>query len=192
MAASFLSKEEDSESSFAKPVVLYVTPSDAKGVKKLKAWEESRLADDKLIVASRLFKCYKMEEGAIPKDHPMTLLLKKNHAPTFLILHQGELMQGTGSSPSTAKIYAAMKKVISSVFKTSLDKIVKKGLDLKKDIEKVDNAKKEVDRKMVRLKKEDKRRTKYQKEMDELNEELNELRAKEAGLYDLKPKVTKA
>jgi len=171
-----------------KPVLLYLTDLDSKKAKKLKAWEESRLVDDKLIVAVRLFQCYTVDVRSLPKDHELTAVVKKNKTPSFIVINKGEVFTASGKEPSSSKILSTLKKSISKLCGASMDKIVKKGVDLKKEREKLDNAIKEVDKKMRRLKKDDRRRTKYQKEKTALKDQDSELIKKENELYDIKLK----
>jgi len=191
MMPSVFGERGDSSSlqeSLEKPILIYISTRDPKAAKKLKTWEESRLADDKLISASKFFKCYIIDEDSLPKENPISGELKKNHAPSFMIYTNGKFNSGTGSKPSSSKIFTIMKKTVSKLYGVSMDSIVKKGVDFLKEIEKVDIAKKEVEKQLNRLKDKDRKKAKYKKERDELVNKINELKAKEAKLYDLKPK----
>lgn len=171
-----------------KPILIYLTDLSSKKAKKLKAWEESRLIDDKLIVAVRLFQCYTVDVNALPKDNGLFDIAKKTGAPSFVVISNGVVFTNAGKTPSSSKILSTLKKSVSKLCKVSMDKIVKKGVSLKKDREKLEDKIKEVDKKMRRLKKDDPRRKKYKKERTALQEEDGKLAQQENELYDIKLK----
>jgi len=171
-----------------KPVLVYVTTSDAKEFKRIKTWEESRLADDKLIAAVKLFQCYTIDQHNIPTDHEFLTIIKKSKAPSFLVVSKGDVAFSSGQKPSTSKILAVLKKGASKFLGVSMDKIVKKGLDLQKEMDKLKAAKDEVDKKLKALKEKDRRRVKYEKERAELVDQENKLKQEQEVLYNVKPK----
>lgn len=166
-------------------MLIYLTTTLEKEAKKIKTWEESRLSDDKLLVATRLFRCYILDEELIPKDDPFTKSIKKHRAPSFLVLHGGDLLYGSGKKPASSKLFSVLKSSVSKVYGKSLDKIVKEGLKIKKEMDKIKDARTILSQKLSKLDAKDKRRKKYEEEMSTLDTEEAEWRAKEEKLYDL-------
>lgn len=175
-----------------RPSLVYITSTDEKMKQKIKAWEESRLVDDKLYVAAKPFKCYILDESSLKKDDPLKGVLKKHKAPSFVVFHEGKLMYGSGSNPSVSKSYAILKKSVSKVYKASLDKIVKQGKDIKRELDKIKDAKKVLDEKLAKLmlEKSSKKKKKYAQEKEELEKKEQEYKQQEAELFNLTVKVT--
>lgn len=187
-SASRLLLDEELE----RPALVYVTTTDEDKTQKIKAWEDSRLCDDKLYVATKTFDCYILDENNLSKDDPLKGMLKRHRAPSFVVFHHGKVLYGSGSKPSASKAYSMMKKCISKVYKLSLDKIVKEGLEIKMEIEKIKDAKKELDKKLAKLmdEKNSKKKDKYRKEKEELEQKEQTFRQQEEELYNLPVKVT--
>lgn len=176
------------DKNLGKPVLIYITNTDQKEAKRLKAWEESRLVDEKLMLAVRLFRCYTVDIRTVPKDHEFRTMVKKTGSPAFIVVKDGDIFATSGKKPSSSKILSVLKKGAKKLLGISMDKIIKKGMGLKKERDKIKAAKDEVDKKLKGLKKGDRRVKKYQEELAELNKKDTEFVIKENELYDVKMK----
>ncbi len=180
-------KQQDAEDGAPeKPYLLYVTTSDQKQAKKLKIWEESRLVDDKLFSAVKPFQCHIVDDEALPDDHPIKGIMRKHKPPAFVVFHEGDMLYGTKPSPSSSTVYSILKKSVSRIYSASLDRIVKKGREIKLKLDMIKDAMKVLDEKIAGLDEKDARkRAKYGEERKELEKEKQELEQEEEKLYDL-------
>ena len=108
-----------------------------------------------------------------------------HRAPSFIVLHRGEFLYGSGVSPTSSKLYSILKSSIMNIYGRSLDRIVQEGRSLKKKLEKIRDEKKRLDQRLQRMDPRNARTAWYLKKRTALGiEEASLVKAAEK-LYDL-------
>jgi hypothetical protein len=166
-----------------------VTSSEVKQSKRIKAWEESRLSDDKLAVAVKAFSCHIMDETTLIRDDPFSRVIKQHHAPSFVVMYRGDLLYGSGMKPPSSKLYSVLKSSISKIYGLSLDRIVKEGLVIKKELDKIKDAKTRINQRLSKMKAKDTRMYRYLKEKQSLETNEKSLKKEEEKLFAFKAKT---
>ena len=158
------------------------------GVEKL---EGVVFKDEKVALGMKAFRRIKMHPEAVAADPllkghgkavPRMLLIDPVNVK-ISVLEKGRL--------KTSKLYKAMGKVASKVFKEKLDKVVKTHLNLLTEQDQLANAEKVLSGKVARLKDNAKKLKKVKKEQEEVRTKLADIRKKQAELWKLTPKKAK-
>ena len=166
-------------------MLIYLTVSDPKKMKKIKAWEQGQLSKDDVITGIRVFDCYMVDCASLKKDDVILEKIKKARAPGFYIFYDGKLISKADGMPKANAIFSCLKKCVSKVYKTDLGKIVRKVLEIKKEIVKIEDKKSLLQQKIARLKDDEKAKKKPLAELNTLLAKEGELNTKIDTLLDL-------
>lgn len=171
--------------SSSKPILIYLTRTDPKVAKKVKTWELAQLSKDEIVIGVKAFDCYMVDADSLEKDDVIIQKIGKHKAPGFYTFHGGSLLYKAENMPKSGTLFTCLKKTVTKIYKTSLDKIVKKVRGIEKDIEKIEARRALLQQKLARLKDGDKSRPKVLAEIDGLLEKESELKKEIDGLLDI-------
>ncbi len=168
-----------------KPILLYVTVTDPKKIKKIKLWEEAQLSKDNVIIGTKVCDCYMVDVKELNKEDPLVQAIGKVKAPGFYTFLGGKFLYKADGMPKSQTLYTCLKKTVKKAYKANLDKVVRAVVDIDKDIEKIENKKTLIQQKMARLKDGDKKKKSALAEMQVLLTEENKLNSKKNVILDL-------
>lgn len=170
-----------------RPILVYVC-DDTSTCADSEKFEDIVLADEKIAIGVRAFRCVKMTpdqvaEDAILADHgkatPRVLCVE----PTKMkvkVLEAKDL--------KASKLYKTMKSVAGKFWKQKLDSVVKSHLKLLTEQDRLANADKTLADKEARAADDEKKLAKVKAERKEIREQLEELTKEQTSIWKLTPK----
>jgi hypothetical protein len=185
------------EGGYSKPVLIYLTSTDKKIVKKVRNYEKGALVDEKYYIAARFFDCYMVDVANIEKGHPLLTLVKKPKPMSFITVSNGRVLYKTNDKPSSSNIFSVCAKTLKKTHKFDLEKITKEEQEILSEISALNDQLEKI--KNTRLQK-NKKLSKREgaaltKEEETIQKKMSELREAESKLMtlpsDKKGKVAK-
>ncbi len=187
----------NAEGGFSKPVLIYLTSTDKKIVKKVRNYEKGALVDEKYYIAARFFDCYMVDIATIEKGHPLLTLVKRPKPMSFITVSKGKVLYKTKDKPSSSSIFSMCAKALKKTHKFDLEKITKEEQkilseisDLNAQLEKIKKTRLQKGKKLS--KREEAALTKEEKTIQDKMSELREAESKLMTLpLDRKGKIAK-
>ena len=148
------------------------------------------LADEKVALGVRAFRCVRMTPAQVDADSvladngkgtPRVLILNPAKPEKVKVLEAKDL--------KASKLFKAMKSTSNKFWKQKLDKVVKTHMSLLTEQDQLANAEKTISDKLARVGDDDKKAKKVKEEQAEIRAQLKEIKDKELELWKLTRKA---
>lgn len=172
-----------------RPILVYVC-DDASACADSEKFEDIVLADEKIAIGVRAFRCIKMTPDQVSAD---AILADHGTAtPRVLCVEPTKMKVKVLESKNlkASKLYKTMKSVAGKFWKEKLDSVVKSHLKLLTEQDRLANADKTLADKEERAADDDKKLAKVKAERKEIRKELAELSKQQGTIWKLTPKAT--
>lgn len=171
----------------SRPILVYVC-DDTTTCADSEKFEEIVLADEKVALGVRAFRCVKMTPDQVASDE--ILADHGKTVPRVLLVEPTKLKVKVVETKDlkASKLFKTMKSVAGKFWKQKLDKVVKDHLKLLTKQDQLANADKTLADRETRAAEDKKKLEKVQAERKEITEELSELAKQQAELWKLTPK----
>lgn len=171
-----------------KPILVFVC-DEASGCEGFDKIENIVLKDEKVALAMKAFRTLKMHPDHVAAD-PI-LEGRGRDVPRMILIDPTKMkirvLESKKVKPSS--LYSAMKKTAKGFWKESLDNVVKKHLKLMVEQDKLAKQLRTLQDKKQRLDEgEERKASEIAAEIEQVEAERNDLRAKKAELWKLTPK----
>ena len=171
-----------------RPILVYVC-DDTTTCAESEKFEEIVLADERVSLGVRAFRCVKMTPDQVAED--AILADQGTSVPRILVVNPSKLRVKVLETKElkASKLYKTLKSASGKFWKEKLDKVVKAHLKLLTEQDRIANVDKGLADREARAADDEKKLAKIKAEREELSAKLQELAKQQTELWKLTPKA---